>query len=99
MKAAMFSVGEPSELYFSVWHETRGFLTEEYFIGLTAIGMPSDINLLGKLKTVFCDLDRADVGRGVFLVVRVYRIGALQDPNAPGHRPAAAKRRSVGAGS
>ena len=53
-KIFMCSVGETTELYFSLYNkgETR-FVSDEYQIVLTAQGMPTDIDKMGKLSTIF----------------------------------------------
>lgn len=50
----MCSVGETTELYFSLYNKPEGRLvSDEYQIVLTALGMPTDIDKMGKLSTVF----------------------------------------------
>ena len=44
--------------------------------------MPDDISLMDKLCTVFRDVDRRDVGKKMWLVCRVYRLGLLNPPAA-----------------
>ena len=44
--------------------------------------MPDDISLMDKLCTVFRDVDRRDIGKKMWLVCRVYRLGLLNPPAA-----------------
>lgn len=47
-------VGEPTELYFSLYSARSGQnLTEEFKVGLTANGLPPDINAIGTMKSWF----------------------------------------------
>ena len=55
-------------------------VSEEFMVGLTAQGMPDDISLMDKLCTVFRDTDRRDIGKKMWLVCRVYRLGLLNPP-------------------
>jgi hypothetical protein len=50
----MCSVGETTELYFSLYNKAESrFVSDEYQVVLTAQGMPTDIDKMGKLSTIF----------------------------------------------
>ena len=77
-KVAMFSAGEPTELFFSLWSEKRGVLSEEFLVTLTDKGMPEKIDLLSDMKTIFTDVTREEISEDICLVCRLYRSGGLQ---------------------
>lgn len=53
-KIFMCSVGEVTELYFSLYNRPENrFVSDEYQIVLTSMGMPTDIDKMGKLRTIF----------------------------------------------
>ena len=54
------------------------FLSEEYSIQVTAQGTPSDIDMMGKLGTLFQNIEKLEISNGLHLVCRVYRVGALE---------------------
>jgi hypothetical protein len=76
-KVAMFSVGEPTELFFSLWSEKLGVLTEEFVVTLTDKGMPERIDQLGEMRTVFVGINRQEIAEDLCLVCRLYRSGGL----------------------
>eukprot|EP00474_Spongospora_subterranea_P000803 CRZ01261.1 hypothetical protein [Spongospora subterranea] len=79
VKACIFSVGEPTHVFFSLFSFARQqFLTEEYVIELTASGMPEDINLLGKLRAEFRSLESSVFEDDIYLVCQIFRIGQLR---------------------
>ena len=85
----MISVGEPLELYYSLYSaETNQFVTEEFLVKLTELGMPDDISLMNKLSTLFVDLDADDLRRNLYLVCRIFRRGKLiaAKPGDKSHR-------------
>ncbi len=50
----MLQVGEPTELYFSLYNEIdKKFITENFVVCLSAQGLPEKIELLNKLFTLF----------------------------------------------
>ena len=54
VKACIFRVGEPTDLHFSLYsHGTDRFLTEEFVLSLTENGMPPEVDMWGKIKTIF----------------------------------------------
>jgi hypothetical protein len=76
-KVAMFSAGEPTELFFSLWSEKLGVLTEEFLVTLTDKGMPERIDQLGEMRTVFAEIKRQEIAEDLCLVCRLYRTGGL----------------------
>lgn len=76
LKLSMCQVGEPTELYFSLYSARSGQnLTEEFKVGLTANGLPPDINAIGTMKSWF---EVAELhGGDAYLVCRMVRKGQL----------------------
>lgn len=90
IKMCIFAVGEATDLYFSLYSNTRKcFITEDHVLALTDAGMPINLKLLGKMYTLFKDLDAKDMDSDLYLVCRIYRQGRLKfDPSkkkAPSH--------------
>ncbi|KYQ89326.1 SH3 domain-containing protein [Tieghemostelium lacteum] len=78
LKIFMCSVGEKTELYFSIYNKNEGrFITEEYQVGLTAQGMPHDIEKIGKLSTLFIDISKKELTSDLYLVCRLIRTGKM----------------------
>eukprot|EP01132_Coremiostelium_polycephalum_P004848 gene4848-6043_t len=78
LKIFMCSVGEQTELYFSIYNRTESkFITEEYQVGLTAQGMPHDIDKIGKLSTLFIDISKKELQSDLYLVCRLIRKGKM----------------------
>ena len=61
--------------------KSGGFITEEFAIKLSSQGLPLDVSLIGKLKTVFADLEEADLDHSLHLVCFVYRHGPIEPKN------------------
>lgn len=79
MKLFACSVGEPTEIFFSLWHrETNEFVTEFFYVKLTAQGMPEDEDRIGNIKTLFKDVSRSDYSKGLYLFARLVRLGKLE---------------------
>lgn len=69
-------VGEPTELYFSLYNKDQEkFISEEYSVQLTGNGMPFDVEKIGKLKVLF-PLVSKDLSQ-LYLVCRLLRRGKL----------------------
>lgn len=72
---------ETAELYFSLYNsaETR-FVTEEYCLILNHLGTPArdSEQRLGKLRTLFTDLQPGDLSSSVYIVCRIVRNGAMR---------------------
>lgn len=62
------------------------FLSEEFLVSVTEKGLPSDATLIGKIGTMFRDIERAEVLGGIYLVCRVYRIGVLESSQKDGKK-------------
>eukprot|EP01113_Clastostelium_recurvatum_P048136 TRINITY_DN869_c0_g1_i1.p1 TRINITY_DN869_c0_g1~~TRINITY_DN869_c0_g1_i1.p1 ORF type:complete len:2087 (-),score=649.48 TRINITY_DN869_c0_g1_i1:81-5777(-) len=86
MKILMCSVGEDSELFFSLYHYSAlesgnsgqgQTISEEFVVELTAQGMPHDISKIGNIRTLFADIP---VGMlpDLYVVVRVLRKGKMK---------------------
>jgi dedicator of cytokinesis protein 3 len=72
---------ETAELYFSLYNSTEvRFVTEEYCVILNHQGTPARDaeNRLGKLRTLFTDLQAADLSTSVYIVCRIVRNGAMK---------------------
>ncbi len=62
LQACMGPVGEPAEVYVSVWNRPANrFLSEDYRINFTDKGMPTDLNKIGSIKTLFKVRERASL--------------------------------------
>ena len=78
VKVCIFSVGEETDLHFSLYHHGRKeFLTDEFIVNLPPPGLPEHMRVMGKIKTIFQDIVPADVTGDVWLVCRIYRRGGL----------------------
>ncbi|EGG21230.1 SH3 domain-containing protein [Cavenderia fasciculata] len=78
LKVFMCSVGEETQLFFSIYNRTEGrFITEEYQVGLTALGMPHDVDKIGKLSTLFVDVSKKELQADLYLVCRLVRKGKM----------------------
>ncbi|GAM22716.1 hypothetical protein SAMD00019534_058910 [Acytostelium subglobosum LB1] len=78
LKIFMCSVGEPTELYFSLYSKSESkFITEEFQVGLTAQGMPHNVEMIGKLSTLFVDISRKELQQELYLVCRLIRRGRM----------------------
>jgi len=75
-QAMVCNVGEPTQVFVSVWHPDRGPLSDEFAVNLTAQGMPTDVEKIGNTKTIFRDLTQVDL-LGSFIVVRIISIGKI----------------------
>lgn len=92
---------ETAELYFSLYNSTETrFVTEEYCLILNHLGTPArdSETRLGKLRTLFTDLQAGDLASSVYIVCRIVRNGAMRmkaDMLAPidelGRRPSDAR--------
>ena len=78
VKACIFSVGESTELFFSLYNgKKKQYLTEDYCLQLTNSGMPADVSIWGKMKCIFKDLTREDLKNDLYLVCHILRYGRL----------------------
>jgi dedicator of cytokinesis protein 3 len=72
---------ETAELYFSLYNSVEArFVTEEYCIILNHLGAPARDaeHRLGRLRTLFTDLQAADLSASVYIVCRIVRNGAMR---------------------
>jgi len=77
-KILMCPVGEPVEVYFSLWNrQDNRRLTEEFQMLLTSQGMPFDHTKINNMKTLFRDLSAEDVCADTYLLCRLVRRGRL----------------------
>ncbi|CAG8435565.1 3695_t:CDS:2 [Ambispora gerdemannii] len=77
--ASISTIGEYTELYFSLYTKTDArFITEEYFIILNHNGVPKDQAKIGKMRTLFTDLSPHDIQDDIFLVCRIVRAGSMK---------------------
>ena len=54
LKLFACSVGEPTEALLVLWHRTTNtFISECFYVKLSAQGMPIDEDLIGNIKTIF----------------------------------------------
>jgi hypothetical protein len=78
VKMCIFSVGEATDLLFSLYSNTeQRFLTEDYSLSLSDQGLPINIHLIHKMRTVFVNLSAGDFQKDIWLVCRIYRKGKL----------------------
>jgi hypothetical protein len=77
MQMAMFKINEPYSMYFSIYKQDEGFVTEEFKVSLTELGLPSDVSLMGRLYTLFANVNDNDLLQEGHLVVKLYRKGSL----------------------
>ncbi|GAM25576.1 hypothetical protein SAMD00019534_087510 [Acytostelium subglobosum LB1] len=78
LKIFMCLVGEQSELLFSIYNKTEGrFITEEYQVGMTAQGMPHDVESIGKMSTLFINISKKELQMDIYLVCRLIRKGKM----------------------
>jgi len=78
VKMCIFSVGEATDLFFSLYSVGDGrFLTEEYSLALSDQGLPINLQLLHKMRTVFADLSARDFQKDLWLVCKIFRRGKL----------------------
>lgn len=77
LKLFACSVGEPTEVFFSVWNRaTNSFVSENFYVRLTAQGMPLEESRIGNIKAVFNDIATVDLPN-LYLFVKLIRIGKL----------------------
>jgi len=78
VKMCIFSVGEATDLFFSLYSGVEArFVTEEYALALSDQGLPINLALLHKMRTVFANLSASDFEKDLWLVCRIFRKGKL----------------------
>jgi hypothetical protein len=80
MQMAMFKISESYCVHFSIYKQDEGFVTEEFKVSQTELGLPADSSLMGRLYSLFADVSRGDVLQEGYLVMKIYRSGGLLDP-------------------
>ena len=56
MQMAMFKINEPYVMYFSIYKPDSGFLTEEFQVSQTELGLPEDTSLMARLYPLFANV-------------------------------------------
>lgn len=75
LKLFACSVGEPTDVFFSIWNKTNNvFFSENFYVRLTAQGMPREESRIGNIKAMFTDIHTEDL-RNLYLFVKLVRIG------------------------
>lgn len=78
LKIFMCSVGEETELFFSLYKCSEGrSVTEDFAVELTNLGMPHDVSRIGKLATLFPNIPQTELG-DLCLVCKLVRRGKMQ---------------------
>jgi len=79
VNVCIFSIAERCELFFSLYSTaTNGFITEDYVVNLPPPGVAEHTRILGRMKTVFHNLEVRDLCAGeIYLVCRIIRRGLL----------------------
>ena len=79
MQMAMFKISEPYSIYFSLYIPQMGFVTEEFLVSQTELGLPEDTSLMQRLYTLFANVNTDDVLEQGYIVMKIYRKGCLQE--------------------
>lgn len=79
MQMAMFKIQDPCLMYFSIYKQDAGFVTEEFLVSQTELGLPSDTSLMTRLYTLFANVSSDDMLLEGYLVIKLYRRGCLLD--------------------
>ncbi|KAJ5077789.1 dedicator of cytokinesis [Anaeramoeba ignava] len=75
---AIVQIGSPAEVQFFLYtYKNNQKLTESYVLTIEKGGMHQDINLHGKLKTVFKNITYNDILSELYLVCRILRVGPM----------------------
>jgi coenzyme F420-reducing hydrogenase gamma subunit len=79
VKACIFTVGEPTEVFFSLYcHEFQERITEEFKVDYTFQGMPKDERFMtSSIQTIFRDVKEKYYMRNLYLICKIYRKGKL----------------------
>ncbi|XP_066913124.1 dedicator of cytokinesis protein 3-like [Clytia hemisphaerica] len=79
-KSFICNIGEAATLLFGLYDKSTGkYLSEKFVVKLTKLGMPEEIELLGKQFGIFQDLTNGDLTRGIYLICKIFREGKLID--------------------
>lgn len=72
------SVGEDSEIYFSLWDSRRGlYLSERFLVRISKDGFSNYVEKLHSNCTIFTDLGNADLSRDLYVIAHVMRCGRM----------------------
>lgn len=77
MQMAMFKIHEPYVMYFSIYKPNEGFLTEEFKVSQTELGLPEDTSLMSRLYSIFANVTTSNMLHEGYLVMKIYRKGSL----------------------
>lgn len=72
------SVGEDTEIYFSLWDSRRGeYLSERFLVKISKEGFSNYVEKLHSNCTIFTDLGNADLSRDLYVIAHVMRCGRM----------------------
>uniref|UniRef100_T1IUW7 Dedicator of cytokinesis protein 3 n=1 Tax=Strigamia maritima TaxID=126957 RepID=T1IUW7_STRMM len=78
MRGFEYSVGEDTEIYFSLFDAKEGiFISERFLIRIPKEGFSNYVEKLQNYSTLFTDLGNADLNRDLFIVAHIMRIGRM----------------------
>ncbi|KAK6638497.1 hypothetical protein RUM43_006764 [Polyplax serrata] len=78
VKTFGYNVGEEAEIYLALYDSEAGkFLTDRFWIQVTKQSIANCIDKFQPYCTVFTDLGNADLGKKLYLVARVMRVGKM----------------------
>ncbi|XP_034947378.1 dedicator of cytokinesis protein 3 [Chelonus insularis] len=72
------SVGEDTEIYFSLWDSRRNqYLSERFLVRISKEGFSNYVEKLHSNCTIFTDLGNSDLSRDLYVVAHVMRCGRM----------------------
>ncbi|XP_074109684.1 dedicator of cytokinesis spg isoform X2 [Cotesia typhae] len=72
------SVGEDTEIYFSLWDSRRNeYLSERFLVRISKEGFSNYVEKLHSNCTIFTDLGNADLSRDLYVIAHVMRCGRM----------------------
>src|SRR5690606_36815717 len=74
LKAFVGISPDPTTIVFYLSTKGNIPISESFQVELTPQGVPTDVNQLGKIKTLFTDLSPSDTVEHVYLVSRIYSV-------------------------
>eukprot|EP01084_Bolivina_argentea_P086838 156922_1 len=81
IKCCIFKTGDPTKLLFSIYdNSTEKFLTQQYCLHLSQNNFPM-IGSPDELKVLFKHLTANILKSDIYIICKIYRIGAMQHPN------------------
>ncbi|XP_067879106.1 dedicator of cytokinesis protein 5 isoform X2 [Heterodontus francisci] len=80
LKNFVCNIGEDAELLMSLYDPVQSeFISENYLVRWSRMGMPKDIDRLNKLEVLFTDLSSSDLIRlKISLVCQIVRVGHME---------------------